>query len=169
MNNLFAAPVSCPKSTSNMAWVDGNSIGLGCLGFSKRAGYRSHSPYVTKMCKKAHSKAHLVEIYNEKQVRFMMSAKVQKYVASIFRHSVNGYNWWIGGELKHGRWYWTHSNKPIKYVPKIGGNSFHKSYRYLRLYLSKTSAYVQDKSNRNCQMICQISPLLIRAPREYFI
>ena len=83
MNNSYVVPVSCPKSTRNMAWVDGNSIGLGCLGFSKRAGYRSHSPYVTKMCKKAHSKAHLVEIYNEKQVRFMMSAKVQNYVASI--------------------------------------------------------------------------------------
>ena len=170
MNNLYAVPVSCPKSTRNMAWVDGNSIGLGCLGFSKRAGYRSHSPYVTKMCKKAHSKAHLVEIYNEKQVRFMMSVKVQKHVASMMGQSVNGWGWWIGGELKHGKWYWTHSNKPIKYVPRIGSNgSFDKSYRYLRLYLTKTTAYVEDQSNHNCQMICQISPLLIRAPREYFI
>ena len=124
----------------------------------------------TNMCKKANSKAHLVEIYEEKQVRFMMSAKVQKYVASIFQQSVNGWNWWIGGELKHGKWYWTHSNKPIKYVPRIGSNgSFDKSYRYLRLYLTKTTAYVEDQSNNNCQMICQISPPLIRAPREYFI
>ena len=157
MNNLYAVPVSCPKSTRNMAWVDGNSVGLGCLGFSKRAGYRSHSPYVTKMCKKAHSKAHLVEIYNEKQVRFMMSAKVQKYVASIFRQSVNGWTWWTGGELKHGKWYWTYSNKPIKYVPKLGSNSFNKNYRYLRLYLSKRSAFYQTYFNTLIGMICQIS------------
>ena len=150
MKNSYVVPVSCPKSTRNMAWVDGNSIDLGCLGFSKRAGYRSHSPYVTKMCKKAHSKAHLVEIYNEKQVRFMMSAKVQKYV----RHS--GW-WWIGGELKHGRWYWTHSNKPIKYVPKIGGDQFTKGYPYLRLYLSKTQAYFDDEHENSVRVICQIS------------
>ena len=38
MNNSYAVTVShavsCPKSTSNMVWVDGNSVGLGCLGFS---------------------------------------------------------------------------------------------------------------------------------------
>ena len=158
MNNLYAVPVLCPKSTRNMAWVDGNSVGLGCLGFSKRQGYRSHSPYVTKMCKKAHSKAHLVEIYNEKQVRFMMSAKVQKYVASIFGQSVNGWSWWTGGELKHGKWYWTHSNKPIKYWAKIGGNYFNKNYRYLYWSLAKTYAYYQTGSgHNNFYVICQIS------------
>ena len=157
MNNSYAVTVSCPKSTGNMAWVDGNSVGLGCLGFSKRAGYRSHSPYVTKMCKKAHSKAHLVEIYNEKQVRFMMSAKVQKQVASMMGQGVNGWGWWIGGELKHGKWYWIHSNKPIEYVPKIGSNGFNNSYRYVYLVLGKTYGYYQTYSNNNVRMICQIS------------
>ena len=150
MNNSYAVTVSCPKSTSNMAWVDGNSVGLGCLGFSKRAGYRSIHPLAIDVCKKANSKAHLVEIYNEKQVRFMMTAKVQKYVGHI------GW-WWIGGELKHGRWYWTHSNKPIKYVPKIGGDQFTKGYPYLRLYLSKTQAYFDDEHENSVRVICQIS------------
>ena len=156
MNNSYAVPVLCPKSTRNMAWVDGNSVGLGCLGFSKSAGYRSSSPYVTKMCKKAHSKAHLVEIYNEKQVRFMMSAKVQKQVASMMGQSVNGWGWWIGGELKHGKWYWTHSNKPIKYWVKIGGNYFNKNHRYLSLCLSKTP-FFYPYVNFYWPMICQIS------------
>ena len=135
-----------------MAWVDGNSVGLGCLGFSKRVGRRRrrHSNEVTKMCKKANSKAHVVEIYNEKQVRFMMTAKIQKYVG----HS--GW-WWIGGELKHGKWYWTHSNKPIKYVPKIGGDQFTKGYPYLRLFLSKTQAYFDDEHENSVRVICQIS------------
>ena len=161
MINSYAVTVSCPKSTRNMAWVDGNSVGLGCLGFSRNPGYRrSSSPLVTKMCKKAHSKAHLVEIYDEKQIRFMMSAKVQHYVSKTIGQGSNGldWNWWIGGELKHGRWYWTHSNKPIQYVPRIGNNgSFDKSYRYLRLRLSKTYAFFSDQTDHNCQMICQIS------------
>ena len=150
MNNSYAVTVSCPKSTSNMAWVDGNSVGLGCLGFSRKSGYRSLHPLAIDVCKKANSKAHLVEIYNEKQVRFMMTAKIQKYVG----HS--GW-WWIGGELKHGKWYWTHSNKPIKYVPKIGGDQFTKGYPYLRLYLSKTQAYFDDEHENSVRVICQIS------------
>ena len=86
-----------------MAWVDGNSVGLGCLGFSSKAGYRrSNSPLAINVCKKAHSKAHLVEIYNKSQIRFMMSAKVENYVYS--KIGARGWTWWIGGEGKHGRW-----------------------------------------------------------------
>ena len=74
-----------------MAWVDGNSVGLGCLGFSMNGVFAGN--ITTNMCKKANSKAHLVEIYNEKQVRFMMSAKVQNYVASILGVSLDSYSW----------------------------------------------------------------------------
>ena len=51
--------------------------------------------------------------------------------------SVDSYSWWIGAELKHGRWYWTHSNEPIKYWAKIGAgnfNLFRKGNRYAILY-----------------------------------
>ena len=97
MNNSYAVTVShavsCPKSTSNMVWVDGNSVGLGCLGFSMNGVFAGN--ITTNMCKKANSKAHL-----EKQLRFMMSAKVQNYVASILGVSLDSYSWWIGAELK---------------------------------------------------------------------
>ena len=160
MNNSYAVTVSqavsCPKSTSNMVWVDGNSVGLGCLGFSSKAGYRrSNSPLAINVCKKAHSKAHLVEIYNKSQIRFMMSAKVENYVYS--KIGARGWTWWIGGEGKHGRWKWTHSNKPIKYWATIGNLYGYKGYQYLRLKLSKTKGYFFGYYNKKCQMICQIS------------
>ena len=89
-------------------WVDGNPVGLGCFRFRMNGVFAGN--ITTNMCKKANSKAHL-----EKQLRFMMSAKVQNYVASILGVSLDSYSWWIGAELKYGRWHWTHSNVPMKY------------------------------------------------------
>ena len=69
-----------------------------------------------------------------------------------------GKDWWIGAELKSGTWYWTHSNQPITYVPKIGGGSFDKSQRYGALYMhSTTTAYWKDKTSSCYYPICQIS------------
>ena len=64
-------------STSNMAWIDASSVKLGCIGFhkTKLSFYGSLAA-----CKKVNSKAHLIEIFNDNQSRFLMSETVRKQV-----------------------------------------------------------------------------------------
>ena len=103
----------------------------------------------------------MIEIFNEAQQNFLRSEKVRKQVrakSGIDILSGDRY-WWIGAELKSGTWYWTHSNQPITYVPRIGGRgSFDKNQRYGALYMhSTTTAYWKDKNNSCYYPICQIS------------
>ena len=66
-----------------MAWIDARAVKLGCVGFSKTKSYRfsGHgSPLAKNVCKKANSKAHLIEIFNDNQTKFLMSEKVRKQV-----------------------------------------------------------------------------------------
>ena len=69
-----------------MAWIDASSVKLGCIGFSKTKSVRNldrnwnGSPLAIGVCKNANSKAHLIEIFNDNQSRFLMSEKVRKEV-----------------------------------------------------------------------------------------
>ena len=150
-----------------MAWIDASSVKLGCIGFSKTKSVRnSHygSPLANDVCKEANSKAHLIEIFNDNQSRFLMSEKVRSYVyLNIGIDTWFSSNWWIGAELKSGTWYWEHSKKQVTYWSKIGGNSYDTSkfYPYCALvYISKTSAYWNYDhcfKNQKYSSICQIS------------
>ena len=111
-----------------MAWIDASSVKLGCIGFSKAVSFRNSrygSPLAKDVCKKANSKAHLIEIFNDNQSWFLMSEKVRKEVRThigIDPHSGPGptYYWWIGAELMSGTWYWEHSKKPVTYWSRVG-------------------------------------------------
>ena len=53
-----------------MAWIDGSSVKLGCIGFSKTKSFRNSrfgSPLANDVCKEANSKAHLIEIFDDNQ------------------------------------------------------------------------------------------------------
>ena len=111
-----------------MAWIDASSVKLGCIGFSKAVSFRnSHhgSPLAKDVCKKANSKAHLIEIFNDNQSRFLMSEKVRKQVqAHIGTDTYKQYSWWMGAHLKSGTWYWEHSKKPVTYWSRIGCDNY---------------------------------------------
>ena len=69
--------LECPVSTSNMAWIDASAVMLGCIGFSKNKQsplIRSGVSWIAAkdVCKKANPKAHLIEIFNDNQSRFLM-------------------------------------------------------------------------------------------------
>ena len=134
-----------------MAWIDARAVKLGCVGFSKIKSYRSSrygSPLAKDVCKKANSNAHLIEIFNDNQSKFLKSEKVRKQVRThIGIDSFIHRTWWIGAKLKnlHGMrvWYWQHSKKQVTYWSHIGynGHSTNRRYPYGCLYLSKTRAY----------------------------
>ena len=146
-NNYFIYILECPKSTSNMAWIDAHAVKLGCVGFSKTKSYRSsrYGRYTLAkdVCKKANSNAHLIEIFNDNQSKFLKSEKVRKQVRTqIGIDTYTCYHgsgfWWIGAELKSGDWYWQHSNKRVTYWSKIGGSQYSKSNRYVMMWISRT-------------------------------
>ena len=85
-------------STSNMAWIDASSVKLGCIGFhkAKLSFYGSLAA-----CKKVNSKAHLIEIFNDNQSKFLQSEKVQKQVKTHIGIDSYGRYWFIGAELKN--------------------------------------------------------------------
>ena len=149
-----------------MAWIDASSVKLGCIGFSKTKSVRNSrygSPLAKDVCKKANSKAHLIEIFNDNQSRFLMSEKVRKDVyLNIGIDTWFSSNWWIGAELKSGTWYWEHSKKQVTYWSRIGGNAYDTSSNpYCAIvYISKTTAYwnyVQCGQVGFYPSICQIS------------
>ena len=147
-------------STSNMAWIDASSVKLGCIGFhkTKLSFYGSLAA-----CKKVNSKAHLIEIFNDNQSRFLMSEKVWKQLRTHIGIDTHyGRYWWIGAELKSGTWYWEHSKKQVTYWSRIGGNAYDTSSNpYCAIvYISKTTAYwnyVQCGQVGFYPSICQIS------------
>ena len=140
-----------------MAWIDASSVKLGCIGFSKNKQShlihehrRSGFSWIAAkdVCKKANPKAHLIEIFNDNQSRFLMSEKVRKQVLShigidtfagkvvytlalslypsainYLTRSIVGW-WWIGAQLKSGTWYWEHSKKPVTYWSRIGCDNY---------------------------------------------
>ena len=151
-----------------MAWIDASAVMLGCIGFSKNkqshlipGQSRSGLSWIAAkdVCKKANPKAHLIEIFNDKQSRFLISEKVRKQVRTHI--GIDTYSsrwWWIGAELKSGEWYWTHSKKRVTYWSKIGGNGNNsKRYRYVMMLLSRTTAYFHHYYDNNFNSICQIS------------
>ena len=142
-----------------MAWIDARAVKLGCIGFSKTMSYRNRGIRSETVCKKANSKAHLIEIFNDKQSRFLISEKVRKQVRTHIGIDIHSARWWwIGAELKSGAWYWNHSKKRVKYWSKIGsGNHYSTNRRYLMMYLSRTQAYFYPYDDSNLNFICQIS------------
>ena len=112
-----------------MAWIDASSVKLGCIGFSKTKSVRNSrygSPLAKDVCKMANSKAHLIEIFNDNQSRFLMSEKVLKEVRTHIGILLGStyYWWWIGAELKNVTWYWEHSKKPVTYWSCIGSDQY---------------------------------------------
>ena len=145
-----------------MAWIDARAVKLGCIGFSKTKSFRSShygSPLAKDVCKKANSKAHLIEIFNDKQSRFLMTEKVRKQVRTHIGMDIGNYYWWIGAKLTHGTWYWTHSKKRVIYWSRIGGNYYGTSSRnpYAYVYLSRSTAWFHYTGSGHYFSICQIS------------
>ena len=138
-----------------MAWIDASAVMLGCIGFSKnkqshlihghrRSGFSWIAAH--DVCKKANPKAHLIEIFNDNQSRFLMSEKIWKQLRTHIGIDTHyGRYWWIGAELKSGTWYWEHSKKQVTYWSKIGGNSYDTSSNLISycalVYISKTKAH----------------------------
>ena len=85
----------------DVKWFDGAFLNFGCLGFNRQG----HTWNVAKnFC--ANLGAHLVEVYSEKQVMFL----IQK------AGEVGGGSFLTGGKFKHGAWYWDYSNKRVNSV-----------------------------------------------------
>ena len=103
----------------------------------------------------------MIEIFKEEQIKFLMSEEVRKQVQKKIKISSHT-NWWIGAELKSGTWYWAHSNKPITYVSRVGGNgwSTSSSSPYGYMPLSKTYGYWAPTSSACLYSLCQISEYL---------
>ena len=146
-----------------MAWIDARAVKLGCIGFSKTKSYRSSrygSPLAKDVCKKANPKAYLIEIFNDKQSRFLMTEKVRKQVRTHIGIDTYGKYWWIGAKLTHGTWYWEHSKKRATYWSRIGANYYGTSYSYPHayVYLSRSlSSWYRDTGGGYQRSICQIS------------
>lgn len=72
-------------------------------------------------------------------------------------------HWWIGAQLKSGTgtWYWAHSDKPVPWVSRIGGNAFGIRHPwvhpYVDLYLGKKIGYWCHHTSSCYNSICQIS------------
>ena len=74
-----------------MAWIDASSVKLGCIGFRKTLSTGNES---LAACKTANFKAHLIEVFNDDQSRFLMSEKVRKQVqAHIGTDTYKQYSW----------------------------------------------------------------------------
>ena len=85
----------------DVKWFDGAFLNFGCLGFNRQG----HTWDVAKnFC--ANLGAHLVEVYSENQVQFL----IQK------AGEVGGGSFLTGGKFKHGAWYWDYSNKRVNSV-----------------------------------------------------
>ena len=149
----------CPQSTSNIVWVDGSKAHLGCVGFMKPATpqFGGHAEVA---CKQENSHAHLIEILNRDQQKFLLKTnrlndKVKKIVGG------KNSDWWIGAHLqKRKTWYWSHSKKKVSYIAKIGNKgSLDKSYSHAALHMSQTSAYWFDDNGHKgyVRPLCQIS------------
>ena len=139
-----------------MAWIDARAVKLGCIGFSKK---KSTWNGALAACKKANSNAHLIEIFNDNQARFLTSEKVRKQVRTHIGIDSYGRYQWIGAKLKNGVWYWQHSKKRVTYWASIGANTYRTDRRhpYGCMYLSKTSAYYHWACGYTLYPICQIS------------
>merc|ERR1711981_1027639 len=96
-------------------------------------GYRSSRygyPLAKDVRKKANSKAHRIEIFNDNQTRFLQSEKVRRQVRTHIGIDSYGQHWWIGAELKNGVWYWQYSKKRITYWARIGNNNYATNSHY---------------------------------------
>ena len=144
-------------STSNMAWIDASSVKLGCIGFRKTLSTGNES---LAACKTANSKAHLIEVFNDDQSRFLMSEKVRNQVRThIGIDTYSPQYWWIGAELKMGTWYWEHSKKQLTYWSRIGGDHYgtDSRYPYAKVYLgNRPTWWTRDTGEGLYPSICQI-------------
>ena len=85
----------------DVKWFDGAFLNFGCLGFNRQG----HTWNVAKnFC--ANLGAHLVEVYSENQVKFLIQ-KAQEAGGGAFL---------TGGKFKHGALYWDYSNKRVSSV-----------------------------------------------------
>ena len=141
-----------------MAWIDARAVKLGCIGFSKTVSYRNRGIRSETVCKKANSKAHLIEIFNDKQSRFLMSKKVRKQVQTHIGIDTNTARYWWIGLAWNGNWYWEHSKKQVTYWSRIGGNGYGRGYPYGVVLLSRRTAWWnRSAKSGHFSSICQIS------------
>ena len=93
----------------------------------------------------------MIEIFNEKQQKFLMKSKVVKKVKKYLgrNYSYRNYpaNFWLGAELWQSNWYWTRFGKKVKYVPN--NHPLHKEFTQAFAYMSLTKKSVQWKVVRS--------------------
>ena len=85
----------------DVKWFDGAFLNFGCLGFNRKGHTWNDAK---NFC--ANLGAHLVEVYSENQVNFLIQ-KAQE---------AGGGSFLTGGKYKHGAWYWDYSNKRVNSV-----------------------------------------------------
>ena len=124
-------------------------MGLGCIGFLPNRVRKKHQKAV-QYCQKLNTKANLIEIFNEKQQKFLMKSKVvkkvKKYLGRYYSYRNYPANFWLGAELWRSNWYWTRWEKKVKYVPNI--HPLDKEYTQAFAYMSLTKKSVQWKVDR---------------------
>ena len=148
-------------------------MGLGCIAFSSNKVKKNYQEAV-QYCQKLNTKAHLIEIFNEKQQNFLMKSKVVKKVKKYLDHydSYGNYpaNFWLGAELWRSNWYWTRWEKKVKYVPNIHplDKEYTQAYAYMSLLTKKSVQWKVDRpqnhygnqnggSTQSLMPLCQIS------------
>ena len=158
----YISDPECPDSTSNIVWIDGSSVNLGCIGFMR---IKTRPSQAEAACKTVNPTSHLIEIFNEEQVRFLMTFEVRSRVEDSIGVSCSGSNyayWWIGAQLKSGTWYWIHSNQKVSYVSNIGfsgGSNFHKDNPYGVMSLTDQKGFWWDSDDSNYSKynpLCQL-------------
>ena len=124
-------------------------MGLGCIAFSSTNVKKNYQEAV-QYCQKLNTKAHLIEVFNEKQQKFVMKSKVvkkvKKYLGNYYSYKNYPVNFWLGAELWQSNWYWTHRGKKVKYVPN--NHPLDKNYKQAHAYMSLTKKSVQWKADR---------------------
>ena len=93
---LTTTPIMCDDG-----WVDGHSVGMGCLLFKKTL--KSH-PEAKTFCQGQGRTSALVEVYSPDQLNFLRG-----------KLSVLGSDWWGGAtdERREGSWHWPRSGAGV--------------------------------------------------------
>ena len=124
----------------DVKWFDGAFLNFGCLGFNRQG----HTWNVAKkFC--ANLGAHLVEVYSEKQVKFLIQ-KAQE---------VGGGSFLTGARFKHGAWYWDYSNKRVNSVitSKITSNQSNDPNKHIVFNSVQNQWYLG--TGKNWYTVCQ--------------
>ena len=123
-------------------------MGLGCIGFLPNRVKKKYQEAV-RYCQKLNPKAHLIEIFNGKQQKYLIHKFNLLNHLGKYNNRYNknkGNNFWLGAELWRSNWYWTRWGKKVRYVPN--SHPLDNEYTQAYAYMSLTKKTVQWKADR---------------------